>query len=162
SAQSLRDCILEVRGGGVRLNILMRRPITDANGPTVAKMQTSIDWKTGRPARKLRLLSSQIQVRGDWLALSEKSGPDRRQMRIGSVAARDAERDPELSEMVLALSLQEDGTALRAELDPPVRKIDQQVDGLRRRDNLLQTEILSLTQDLAALEAARTERQTAA
>jgi hypothetical protein len=71
-ADGLRDCVLEIKGGGVRLNVVLRPPVVDPDKLTAQGPRT-IAWEQagGHPGRPVVIQSCQVESEGKWSEIPE-------------------------------------------------------------------------------------------
>jgi outer membrane biosynthesis protein TonB len=158
AAAALRECLLIIRGGTVRTQLALRDMVVQPEPITVQKGNVSIRWKEqlGRPARRVEVLSCQVQQDGKWCDLAEAHERNEREWTI--LGPTKDEVEPRL---VLRVRLATDDTELIPSLDPSLRHIERTVRGLtsRRRDHANQVKGLRTLHsgsdaELAMMEAA--------
>jgi hypothetical protein len=133
-ALALRDCILEVRGGGVRLNVALRGLWKDPSAMTVQQGSRVIPWeKYGRPSRKLVIRSCEVKTEEGWEEIPPAAGDPNHRQRL--VAGKKA--DPADDKLTLGVRLGDDAQTLSPELTPPVAKVKEKIASLEKEDKTL-------------------------
>jgi hypothetical protein len=133
-AQSLRDCVLEVRGGGAQLNVGLRGLWKDPAALTVQQGPKHIPWeKYGRPSRKLAIRSCEVKTDKGWEEIPSAGGDPNHRLRL-LAGEKD---DPPLHLLTLTVRLGDDVKTLAPELTPPAAKVKDLITALEREDNAL-------------------------
>jgi hypothetical protein len=127
-AQALRECLLIIRGGGIRTQLALRGLVVQPEAITVKGGPVSVPWKqTDRPARRVNLLCCQVQRDGKWCDLDETGESNNREWII--VPSTEGGQ-PRLS---LRLRLAADQTELTPSLEPSTRHIEKIIRDLTNR-----------------------------
>jgi hypothetical protein len=166
AAKALHDCVLEVRGGGVRLNVLLRTPLVEPWGLTVQEGFRAIpargEWE--RPVRKLIIRSSEVKIGGLWKDLADQVSPSCRQLTVGPAEEKEKEKEkaagapaPPHDPLVLSVALIEEGKKLHPELEPSVKKLKTQRDRFHRETLQWRGQVVTKTAELDAAQRARDE-----
>jgi hypothetical protein len=159
-AKALRDCVLEVRGGGIRLNVALRTPLVDPRELAVKDGARAItaagDWEP--PVRKLVIRSGEVNIGGAWKDLPDQVSPACRQLTTSppDVDAAGAPIAP-LDQLILSVSLIEQGTKLHPKLEPSHKRLTEQADRFKHETQRIQLQGRARTAEVA--EAERTLRE---
>ncbi len=154
-AKALRDCVLEVRGGGILLNVLLRTPLVDPRGLTVKDgvqaIPASGDWEP--PVRKLVIRSSEVKIGGVWRDLPDQISPACRQLTTSPPGVRAADAPlPPLDPLIFSVTLIEQGTKLHPKLEPSHKRLTEQADLFKRETQRLQQQGRSKTAEIGDAE----------
>jgi hypothetical protein len=158
-ALALRDCILEVRGGGVRLNVALRGLWKDPSAMMVRQGPRVIPWERyGRPSRRLAIRSCEVNTAAGWEEVPPAGGdPNHRQWLVTGKTG-----DPAAGILTLGVRLGDDAQTLSPELTPPVARAKAEIASLEREHQALTSDIAAKTKSINGmskqLEKLRTER----
>jgi hypothetical protein len=156
-AKALRDCVLEVRGGGIQLNVLLRTPLVDPRELAVKDGVRAItaDGNWEQPIRKLVIRSGEVKIGGVWKDLPDQISPACRQLTMSPPEMQAAGAPiPALDPLILSVSLIEDSTKLHPKLEPSHKKLAEQADRFKKETQRLQQQGRAKTAEIA--EAQRT------
>jgi hypothetical protein len=154
-AKALRDCVLEVRGGGILLNVVLRTPLVDPRELAVKDGVRAItaggDWQP--PVRKLIIRSGEVKIGGVWKDLPDQISPDCRQLTTSppEVKADDAPIPP-FDPLILSVLLIEQGTKLHSKLEPSHKRLTEQADRFKKETQRLQQQQRARTAEMDQAE----------
>jgi hypothetical protein len=154
-AALLRDCILVVQGGGVELNVALRRLKEDPQSLTVRDGPRQIQWNESRPQRKLVIRSCQVKTNQGWEEIAESQ--DDRNKRVRFLVGTEA--DPPQTALFLSVNLQDDARVWPA-LNPSTQHISDKLTELNKNRNALENVIHKLTKALAEDEQKLSQLRT--
>jgi hypothetical protein len=150
-SRALRDCILEVRAGKTVTNVALRDALVDrkAVAPGALKGARPVGWKRDldRPSRKMTVRSCQVMVGNDWRDVPPKADPNHRELTFPATRG-DGEEDG----FILRVRLADDGSELRAEVEPSLKQFDRMLDELGRDAAGFRAEIADLKPRITAGE----------
>jgi hypothetical protein len=143
-AALLRDCILVVQGGGVELNVALRRLNEDPRSLTVRDGPRQIQWKESRPQRKLVIRSCQVKTNQGWEEISESQEDRNKRVRflVGTAA------DPPQTTLFLSVNLQDDARVWPT-LNPSTQHISDELAELNKKKSALENAIQKIDKGLA-------------
>jgi hypothetical protein len=137
-AQALRDCILEINGGVIRLDVALRGLWKDPSVMTVQQGSKVIHWERyGRPSRKLAIGACEVKTAAGWEEIPPAGGdPNHRQRFLLGKAG-----DPPAAILTLSVRLGDDAQTLSPELSPPLGEMKERVLALEKEDKTLAADI---------------------